>query len=279
MLRRFMHPAYIILLLLLGLGIALNAGLFNPISVSDSAPISKSESQKTSHKAKAEQAKKQVVTSGENTSQSTLQKPEDKASARHPLAKTAKKTVAQKASKKVSAKKPATKIKKLAVKTASKNNADTGLKSGTNKHHAKAKNPQNADAQPITKPAEKAAPFVQITIAGEAFTVETARNFASRRRGLMFRQNIPKCGGMLFFFDKTEKVSFWMKNTPTPLWIGFIGTNNRITHIHRRAQPFDLSQIPSYSAVNKVLEIRADCPRLSEIGLGAQVIMHAKSAS
>ena len=55
------------------------------------------------------------------------------------------------------------------------------------------------------------------------FFVEIARTPPERSRGLMFREELPKDHGMLFDFGEEQPVSFWMKNTPLPLDLVFIG--------------------------------------------------------
>ena len=53
----------------------------------------------------------------------------------------------------------------------------------------------------------------------------------SRERGLMQTRNLCENCGMLFVFPKPGKHSFWMKNTPLPLSIAFIGKDGRILNI------------------------------------------------
>ena len=55
--------------------------------------------------------------------------------------------------------------------------------------------------------------------------VELARSIREQSKGYMGRENIPEGTGMLFIFKRDEKLSFWMKNTPTPLSIAFINLN------------------------------------------------------
>ena len=55
--------------------------------------------------------------------------------------------------------------------------------------------------------------------------VELARSIRELSKGYMGREHIPEGTGMLFIFKRDEKLSFWMKNTPTPLSIAFINLN------------------------------------------------------
>lgn len=51
-------------------------------------------------------------------------------------------------------------------------------------------------------------------------------------QGLMFRNNLDKNHGMLFAFDYPKRMSFWMKNVPIPLDIGYFDPNGRLIEIH-----------------------------------------------
>ena len=63
------------------------------------------------------------------------------------------------------------------------------------------------------------------------FRVEVAASPEAQNRGLMFRTEMGPDEGMSFPSDPPEARSFWMKNTPLPLDIIFIGTDGRILNI------------------------------------------------
>jgi uncharacterized membrane protein (UPF0127 family) len=105
---------------------------------------------------------------------------------------------------------------------------------------------------------------VALTIASangpHRFTVEVARTAAEQERGLMFRTNIARDGGMLFAPYPPEGgpprvATFWMKNTPSPLDILFIRADGTIATIAENAAPFSEAQIPSGEPVGAVLEL------------------------
>lgn len=102
------------------------------------------------------------------------------------------------------------------------------------------------------------------------FDVEVAKTTAEQQRGLMFRTDIPKDGGMLFAPYPPEggppkDANFWMKDTPTPLDIVYIRADRSIARIAENTVPFSESMIPSGEPIAAVLEINGG--RASELGI------------
>ncbi len=93
---------------------------------------------------------------------------------------------------------------------------------------------------------------------GDAITFKTelADTPAAQARGLMFRTELPDDEAMLFPSDPPAPRSFWMKNTPIPLDIIFVGTDGRITNIAANTVPYSLDSVPSDGMTSAVLEIR-----------------------
>lgn len=83
---------------------------------------------------------------------------------------------------------------------------------------------------------------------------EMARTEDERNNGYMRRKNIPDGTGMLFLFDRDQILSFWMKNTPTPLSIAFIDSQGRIRDIFDMT-PYSLANINSTVNVRYALEV------------------------
>lgn len=65
--------------------------------------------------------------------------------------------------------------------------------------------------------------------------VEIAKTREEKTKGLMFREKLE--GGMLFVFNTTKPLSFWMKNTKIPLDIIFISENLKIVDFKKNFQP------------------------------------------
>ena len=70
-----------------------------------------------------------------------------------------------------------------------------------------------------------------LKIGSKTVRAEIADTEQSRERGLMRRDRLCDDCGMLFVFEKADRYSFWMKNTPLPLSIAFIATDGSIINI------------------------------------------------
>jgi len=94
----------------------------------------------------------------------------------------------------------------------------------------------------------------EMRVAGHIINVEIADTPEKRSTGLMNRESLPEDRGMLFVFDREERVSFWMKNTSIPLSIAFISSDGRIRQIEDM-EPFSLASVPSRRSVLYALEV------------------------
>ena len=86
-----------------------------------------------------------------------------------------------------------------------------------------------------------AAPLEPLDIETKAgvrhFQVEVMRSDADRERGLMYRRDLGPDRGMLFQFDKDDRIFMWMKNTYLPLDMVFFGKDGRVVSIARDTEP------------------------------------------
>ena len=114
-------------------------------------------------------------------------------------------------------------------------------------------------------------PLTVTTAAGaRTFKVKIARTVEDQAKGLMYRTDIARDGGMLFTPYPAEggpprEASFWMKNTPTPLDIVFIRSDGTIATIAENTVPFSETPVPSGEPVSAVLEILGG--RSAELGI------------
>lgn len=110
-------------------------------------------------------------------------------------------------------------------------------------------------AAPEAAPPEAAPPgTIPLTIGEHTLYVELAATMAERQQGLMFREEMPPNGGMLFVFPAEQPRSFWMKDTPLPLSIAFLDAERRIINI-ADMQPFDENITPSAGPAHYALEV------------------------
>jgi len=131
-----------------------------------------------------------------------------------------------------------------------------------------------AEATPSAVPAASVHPVsglevIPLTVtSGETvhrFRVELAASPEAQARGLMFRTELGDQEGMIFPSDPPQVRSFWMKNTPLPLDIIYVGEDGRILNIHAMTTPYSLDSLYSTGITSGVLELRGG--RAEELGI------------
>jgi uncharacterized membrane protein (UPF0127 family) len=127
-----------------------------------------------------------------------------------------------------------------------------------------------ADSKAMMLPVDPA-PLVAETAAGAlSFKVEIADDVPERSMGLMFRDFLPADQGMLFIFEQTQPVGFWMKNTKLPLDLIFIGEDGKVKAI-RQGEPMSEAVISPDTPVRFVLELNAGTAAARGIESGVQI--------
>ena len=121
-------------------------------------------------------------------------------------------------------------------------------------------------------PASQAAelPLRPLAIGGHKLVAEVATTPEQRSTGLMHRFSLRPDHGMLFVFERPERLSFWMRNTFIPLSIAFIGADGRIVNIEDMA-PQTEDTHPSKGPVLYALEMKKGWFREHGIEAGAIV--------
>jgi uncharacterized membrane protein (UPF0127 family) len=112
-------------------------------------------------------------------------------------------------------------------------------------------------------------PTERITIgaAGQSLTVEVARTEAQRERGLMERKDLGPRDGMIFVFERDDHLTFWMKNTPTPLSIAFLSAEGKVLQIEDM-EPFSETTVRSKIAARYAFEMKKGAFGVLGIGVG-----------
>jgi uncharacterized protein len=101
--------------------------------------------------------------------------------------------------------------------------------------------------------------------------VEIADTPDARARGLMYRRDLAADAGMLFIFSNEAEQSFWMKNTPLPLDMVFIGADRKIVGIVADTRPFTTNPLGVGAPSQYVLEVHGGFCAGHGIGAGDQV--------
>jgi uncharacterized membrane protein (UPF0127 family) len=91
--------------------------------------------------------------------------------------------------------------------------------------------PQSSADQAMRLPVDPAQLVAETADGERSFTIEIADDPSERSAGLMFRETMDDDHGMLFVFSETKPVAFWMKNTPMPLDIVFIGEDGKVLDV------------------------------------------------
>ncbi len=140
--------------------------------------------------------------------------------------------------------------------------------------------PTGAAEEPLKRPAQMSEEnrhpvsgleVVPLTVssaeAKHEFRVEIAASSAEQAKGLMFRTELGPDEGMIFPREPADVASFWMKNTPLPLDIIFVGVDGRIMNIAANTVPYSLDPVPADGLTSLVLEIPGG--RAEELGIAA----------
>ena len=110
------------------------------------------------------------------------------------------------------------------------------------------------------------------TLAGDVnYNLEVAIKAEDQSRGLMERDSLAADGGMLFPIAPTQPVTMWMRNTKISLDIIFIGADNRIVKIIRRAEPMSIKYLTSDFPVKAVIEINGGDADKHKIEVGQYI--------
>lgn len=114
--------------------------------------------------------------------------------------------------------------------------------------------------------------MVDIKVAEQTLSVEFAKTWDQRRKGLMNRKSLCQKCGMLFQFEEERVGSMWMKNTYIPLDIAFISRDGTITDI-KSGKPHDLTPIRSSQKILYALEMNLGWFARHQVSEGDKVVL------
>lgn len=89
---------------------------------------------------------------------------------------------------------------------------------------------------------------IDVTLGGEAFTLELALTPEQIQRGLMQRSSLGDHEGMIFVFPDVAGRYFWMKNCLIPLDVIFADGEGRVVSVRQMQVPENNDNPPSYSS-------------------------------
>jgi uncharacterized protein len=133
--------------------------------------------------------------------------------------------------------------------------------------------------EPVAAVSESPPPPASVSASGEvvplafgAFTLQAhvADTPAERNHGLMAVTSLGADEGMVFVYPRARELTFWMKDTPLPLSIAYVGADGRVVHL-ADMQPFDTQVIPSNGVVLYAVEAHQGWFREHSVAVGAVV--------
>lgn len=86
--------------------------------------------------------------------------------------------------------------------------------------------------------------FFPLTVGDKVLRVQVVVTQDEQQRGLMGRRDLGADDGMVFVYPMPQQMSFWMRNTPTPLDIGFFTRDGTLGEIYAM-YPFDETSVRS----------------------------------
>jgi len=112
-----------------------------------------------------------------------------------------------------------------------------------------------------------------VIIKDKKIILEIADTEPKRAQGLMYRDELEKNNGMIFIFERPQRVNFWMKNVKIPLDIIFI-RNDRAVNIYRNVSPCrsDYCEIyPSETITDYAIELNSGFCDTNNIKIGEKI--------
>ena len=137
-----------------------------------------------------------------------------------------------------------------------------------------------ATAAPASVAALKSvADFFSIKVGDRVVRMQLAVRDTEMQRGLMQRRDLGRDDGMIFVYERPRQLSFWMRNTPTPLDIGFFNAAGELQEVYPM-YPFDETSVPLRSTeIQFALEMNQGWYRDNQVKPGAKLDLVALTAA
>lgn len=139
---------------------------------------------------------------------------------------------------------------------------------------------QSAAAKSVgVKEVKSVTDWFTINLGKKALRMQLAVRPKELERGLMERRDLGADDAMGFVFERAQPMSFWMRNTPTPLDIAYFSPEGVLVEYYP-AYPFDENSLPSRSQqLQFVVETNQGWFRANGISPGARLDLKALSAA
>ena len=95
----------------------------------------------------------------------------------------------------------------------------------------------------------------QVCFQDNCIDVEVVQKMRKLRKGMQFREKLASDSGMLFIFPKSQRHSFWMKDTLIPLDIIWMDQTRKIVHIFHQVLPCKTDPCPMHTPDHPALYV------------------------
>ncbi|MBW7893556.1 MAG: DUF192 domain-containing protein [Opitutaceae bacterium] len=119
----------------------------------------------------------------------------------------------------------------------------------------------------------------EIKVGERTVRMQLAVREPEMQRGLMERTDLQPDEGMLFVYVRPQRMSFWMRNTPLPLDIGFFDAAGELREIYP-LHPFDEKPMASHGTqLQFALEVNQGWFKSNGVRPGMKLDLKAVSAA
>jgi uncharacterized protein len=97
--------------------------------------------------------------------------------------------------------------------------------------------------------------LIKIQIGSKSWNVELAKTSEQHQKGMMYREKLSENEGMLFVFEDSSQLNFWMKNTYVDLSIAYIDKNKKIVDIQemQATSPLAVAEPKTYPSAKPAM--------------------------